>query len=278
MFYILLFNIILYTKFILILTLKKQNCDHPKVVFINDNEEFISFKHRGISVAKLLNQYYSTCDKVSEHFDIYVHVKRPCLNVLNITTAYHIYDTIDKPEFDKYLLKLHFDGAIYNTLYSMHQTCNVIDMKCSVIPHNFNLQCPNIDKNNNNKNRQIHASNIMNRKQLTLNNTAINNKNSNDTYYKPSVGIIGYSTLNKYGLQSLSSSNNITIKLESSYVNVNNYSSSICDFYDDIDIAIAWKFNKKMSYMRTHHYQDSLYTYKPAGSIVISYIRCVYIN
>ena len=75
--------------------------------------------------------------------------------------AYHIYDTVDAIEFDEYLLKLHFDGAIYNTLYSMHQTCNVNGMKCAVIPHHFNLKCPNIYKNNSSKNHQTQSS-IMN--------------------------------------------------------------------------------------------------------------------
>ncbi len=100
-----------------------------------------SFNYRGNSNAKLLNASTAICITVASDFDIYIHVKYPCLRALDFSGRRgHALDVIDYPQDNpKVLHDTRLHAAIFATDSDRRRRCKL--PICVTIPHHFNLPC-----------------------------------------------------------------------------------------------------------------------------------------
>jgi hypothetical protein len=107
-----------------------------KVAFVTSNMRHSAI-HRGVHVAKLLNQSHLACQQLtagSRSFDIYVHVKIPCTRILT-NGALHVWDRID---YVKTADTRPFDAENTPT-NRLSELCRT--RICISIPHHVNIHC-----------------------------------------------------------------------------------------------------------------------------------------
>ena len=135
-----------------------------RVVFIAATENSRragSFAMRGTWMVQLLNNYSHSTRRITSttteckdvnisNFDVFIHVKFLCHAALvqtenDIHKKIHIHDLVDiHPRLQNsneiYLQKRVLHGQIFSNKVDMNTNC--IALKCSRIPHAFNLMCP----------------------------------------------------------------------------------------------------------------------------------------
>lgn len=130
------------------LTLTKVNKKYKKpikwrVAFIGRSKnafQYGSYKMRAIDMAAAFKDAaFGGCD-IRGQFDIYVHVKYACYNLLKRRSAAHILDVIDGREIDDFYPGS-IDGIILSTVPDLDMNCMQRAPVCARIPHHINHNC-----------------------------------------------------------------------------------------------------------------------------------------
>lgn len=182
-----------------------------RVAFVGgrrDALEWGSFRMRGIDMAAAFtNASYGGCD-IKGRFEVYVHVKYLCPNLLQErTSSAHIYDVVDSSIGR--LRRGRLDGVIMGTNTDIRKNCRKLGAICARIPHHVNHNCT--PRRQNWPLRQF-----------------------NGKYVIGVLGTSNYTYLYK-DLQKLLPNYEVLLQ--------NSFSSGLCEFYDNISLALLWVDN-----------------------------------